>query len=216
MQFPGIQQIILLAPPILFALTIHEFSHGYVAYYLGDSTAKAAGRLTLNPLKHLDPIGTIAVFIINFGWAKPVPVNPYFFKNPRKGMLWVGLAGPASNLIVAVISALLVKVFVALGSVLPLALTEPLQIMLTYSVLINVILCIFNLLPIPPLDGSRVLAGLLPEDKARSYESLEKRIGSMGLLIILILLMYTGILGRLINPIINFTLIAFNLPLRLS
>jgi Zn-dependent protease len=211
MQFPGIQQIILLAPPILFALTIHEFSHGYVAYYLGDSTAKAAGRLTLNPLKHLDPIGTIAVFIINFGWAKPVPVNPYFFKNPRKGMLWVGIAGPASNLIVAVISALLFKVFVALGTFFPPALTEPLLQMLFYSVLINVLLGVFNLLPIPPLDGSRVLAGLLPADMARSYESLEQRFGTMGLLIILILLLYTGILDLLINPIINFIYVSLNI-----
>ncbi len=211
MHFPDILEIIILAPPILFALTIHEFSHGSVAYYLGDSTAKDAGRLTLNPLKHLDPIGTIAFFIIKFGWAKPVPVNPYFFKNPRKGMLWVGLAGPVSNLIVALISALLFKAFVALGSVLPPALTDPLQQMLFYSVLINVLLCVFNLLPIPPLDGSRVLAGLLPADMAASYESLEQRLGSMGLLIILIFLMYTGILGRLINPIINFIYISLNI-----
>lgn len=204
MHLPDIQEFILLAPPILFALTIHELAHGYVAYILGDTTAKAAGRLTLNPLKHLDPIGTIAFFIIKFGWAKPVPVNPYYFKNPRKGMLWVGLAGPASNLVVAVISALLLKAFVPLSSSLPPALTVPLQFMLEASVWVNVVLCVFNLIPFPPLDGSRILAGLLPADMARSYESLERRLGSGVLIIILILLMFTGLLDRLIHPIIQF------------
>lgn len=116
MHFFDLQRIILLAPPILFALTIHEFAHGYVALTLGDPTAKAEGRLTLNPLKHLDPIGTIAFFLVNFGWARPVPVNPYYFKNPRKDMLWVALAGPVTNMGVAVISAILIKVVILLAS----------------------------------------------------------------------------------------------------
>ncbi len=95
-----------MAPPLLLALTLHEYAHGYVAYRLGDPTARNAGRLTLNPLSHLDPIGTIAFFFIKFGWAKPVPVNPYYFKNPRQDMLWVALAGPVTNLLLAVASAL--------------------------------------------------------------------------------------------------------------
>lgn len=199
-----IPRLILLAPPLLFALTIHEFAHGYVAFTLGDPTAKAGGRLTLNPLKHLDPIGTIAFFLINFGWAKPVPVNPYYFKNPRKDMLWVALAGPATNLVIAVISAIVIKLVVLMASILPLtnitfAIMYPIQQMLVASVWINLVLCIFNFLPIPPLDGSRILAGLLPDHLARSYASLE-RYG----FIILILLMLTNTISRLIMPIIVF------------
>ncbi len=203
MQFFDIQRFILLAPPFLFALTIHEFAHGYVAFTLGDPTAKAEGRLTLNPLRHLDPIGTIVFFFINFGWAKPVPVNPYYFKNPRKGMLWVAIAGPATNLGVAVLSALLARLVIVIASffstTMTLALLDPIQEMLIASVWINLILCIFNFLPIPPLDGSRILAGVLPAHLARSYESIER----YGFLI-LILLMFTGILTQVINPIIVF------------
>jgi Zn-dependent protease len=203
MHFFDLQRFILLAPPILFALTIHEFAHGYVALSLGDPTAKAEGRLTLNPLKHLDPIGTIAFFLINFGWARPVPVNPYYFKNPRKDMLWVALAGPATNLAVAVISALLTKLVMILASFFPasmiMAVLYPIQKMLFASVWINLVLCFFNFLPIPPLDGSRILAGLLPAHLARSFESIER----YGFLI-LILLMFTGIISALILPIIDF------------
>jgi Zn-dependent protease len=199
-----IPRLILLAPPLLFALTIHEFAHGYVAFTLGDPTAKANGRLTLNPLKHLDPIGTIAFFLINFGWAKPVPVNPYYFKNPRQDMLWVALAGPATNLVIAVISAIVVKFIVLMASILPLtnitfAILYPIQEMLVASVWINLVLCIFNFIPIPPLDGSRILAGLLPDHLARPYASLE-RYG----FIILILLMLTNTISHLIMPIIVF------------
>jgi len=203
MHFFDIQRLVLLAPPILFALTIHEFAHGYVALTLGDPTAKDQGRLTLNPLKHLDPIGTIAFFLINFGWARPVPVNPHYFKNPRKGMLWVALAGPVTNLAVAVISALLTKVVIVLASFFPatmvLAVLYPIQKMLFASVWINLVLCVFNFIPIPPLDGSRVLAGILPAHLARSYQSIER----YGFLI-LVLLMFTPVIPALIMPIINF------------
>ncbi len=203
MHFIDLQRIILLAPPILFALTIHEFAHGYVALTLGDPTAKAEGRLTLNPLKHLDPIGTIAFFLVNFGWARPVPVNPYYFKNPRKDMLWVALAGPVTNMGVAIISAVLIKLVILLASFFPAAasmtLLYPLKEMLVASVWINIVLCVFNFIPIPPLDGSRILAGILPPHLAQSFESMER----YGFLI-LILLMLTGILGQLIMPIIYF------------
>jgi Zn-dependent protease len=192
-----------MAPPILFALTIHEFAHGYVALSLGDPTAKDLGRLTLNPLKHLDPIGTIVFFIFNFGWAKPVPVNSNYFKDPRKGMLWVALAGPVTNLVVAIISVLLAKLIIVVESFFTaaifLAILNPVKIMLVYSVLLNLILCVFNFIPIPPLDGSRVLAGILPPDLARSYESME-RYG----FIILVLLMFTPVIPALINPINHF------------
>lgn len=199
-----ILQVIILAPPLLLALTVHEFAHGYVAFRLGDPTARALGRLTLNPLKHLDPLGTIAFFIFHIGWAKPVPVNPSYFKNPQKDMLWVALAGPATNLIMAIISALMTKALWLLAQIIPYsamaeAVLIPLNSTLIASVWINLVLCIFNFLPVPPLDGSRILAGILPPDLARSYASIE-RYG----FILLIILAATGVLSKLIIPLINF------------
>lgn len=193
-----------MAPPLLLALTLHEYAHGYVAYRLGDPTARDAGRLTLNPLSHLDPIGTIAFFFIKFGWAKPVPVNPYYFKNPRQDMLWVALAGPVTNLLLAVASALLLKAMIGTASVIPYtpmlsAILVPLYNMLVASVWINLVLCIFNFLPIPPLDGGRILTGLLPEDLARTYASFER----YGFIVIL-LLAFSGVLGTVIFPVIRF------------
>jgi len=199
-----ISQLIILAPPLLLALTFHEFAHGYIAYRLGDPTAKNEGRLTLNPLKHLDPIGTIAFFFIKFGWAKPVPVNPAYFKNPKKDMLWVALAGPATNLGLAVISAIVTKLVWAMASFIPYsamakAILVPLNSMLIASVWINLVLCIFNFLPIPPLDGSRILAGILPDDLARSYQQVER----YGFIIILVLA-FSGLLSKVIMPVISF------------
>lgn len=199
-----ITEFIILAPPLLFALTFHEFAHGFVAWRLGDPTAKNGGRLTLNPLKHLDPLGTIAFFIIKLGWAKPVPVNPAYFKNPRKDMLWVALAGPATNLILAVISAILTKAIWLLANILPYstaveAVLVPLNAMLIASVWINLVLCIFNFLPIPPLDGSRILTGLLPDRLAMSYLKFER----FGFVIILVLA-FSGLLSKAILPIISF------------
>lgn len=200
----SILQFIILAPPLLLALTVHEFAHGYVAFRLGDPTAQASGRLTLNPLKHLDPLGTIAFFIFHFGWAKPVPVNPAYFKDPRKDMFWVALAGPVTNLILAVISALMTKAVWLLAKTIPYsalgeAILVPLNSVLVASVWINLVLCIFNFLPIPPLDGSRILTGILPPDLARSYASIE-RYG----FILLIILAVSGVLSKLIIPLINF------------
>lgn len=199
-----ILKIIILAPPILLALTLHEYAHGYVAYRFGDPTAKSIGRLTLNPLKHLDPIGTLAFFLINIGWAKPVPVNGAFFQNPRKDMIWVALAGPLTNLFLAIASAIMAKIILiaaqsAPESFLVLFVLRPLFIMAEASVWINLVLCIFNFLPIPPLDGSRILMGVLPEDTARTYASFER----YGFVVILILA-FTGILGKMIFPVINF------------
>ncbi len=200
----SILQIIILAPAVLLALTVHEFAHGYVAFRFGDPTARASGRLTLNPLKHLDPLGTIAFFIFHIGWAKPVPVNAAYFKNPQKDMLWVALAGPFTNLILALVSALMTRIVWFLANILPHtvlveAVLVPLNSVLIASVWINLVLGIFNFLPIPPLDGSRILAGLLPPDLARSYASIER----YGFILILILA-FTGVLSRLIIPIINF------------
>lgn len=194
-----IQQFILLAPPFLFALTLHELAHGYVAYHLGDPTAKNAGRLTLNPLKHLDPLGVLAFIIMKIGWAKPVPVNPSYFRDPQKGMLLVALAGPGANIVLAVASAILAKFFVMLP-LLPLFILQPLVGMLVASVWINIMLAVFNCLPIPPLDGSKMLLGLLPPAAARSFLKLEP----FGFILLLVLF-YTGIIPRLIMPIIHFS-----------
>ncbi len=199
-----ISQLIIMAPPLLLALTLHEYAHGYVANRLGDPTARDAGRLTLNPLSHLDPIGTIAFFFIKIGWAKPVPVNPVYFKNPRQDMLWVALAGPVTNLLLAITSAVLLKALINTASIIPQtslleAVLIPLLNMLVASVWINLVLCIFNFLPIPPLDGSRILTGLLPEDLARTYASFER----YGFILILILA-FTGVLGTIIFPVIRF------------
>lgn len=200
----SILQFIILAPPLLLALTVHEFAHGYVAFRLGDPTAQALGRLTLNPLKHLDPLGTLAFFIFHFGWAKPVPVNSAYFRNPHKDMLWVALAGPVANLALAIISALMTKTVWLLAKTLPYsplgeAVLVPLNSTLIASVWINLVLAIFNFLPIPPLDGSRILAGLLPPDLARSYASIER----YGFILIIILAL-TGVLSKLIIPLIDF------------
>lgn len=197
-------KIIVLAPPILLALTLHEYAHGYIAYRFGDPTAKSSGRLTLNPLSHLDPLGTLAFFLINIGWAKPVPVNAGYFKNPRKDMLWVALAGPITNLVLAVVSALAAKTIVLFAQVLPdsalaQAIIVPIFEMVKASIWINLVLCIFNFLPVPPLDGSRILMGVLPDDMANRFSGFER----YGFILILVLA-FTGILSKMIFPVIQF------------
>lgn len=200
-----ITQFALLAPPFLFALTLHELAHGYVAYRLGDPTAKMLGRLSLNPIKHLDPIGTIVFFLINIGWAKPVPVNPANFKNPKKDMLWVSLAGPLTNLALAVISIILAKAVLQFaeiirGSQLVIIILKPMFLMLFNSIWINLVLCVFNILPIPPLDGSKILMGILPDKMGVMIESFEK----YGFILIL-LLAVTGAFSTIITPLIYYS-----------
>ncbi|MFP3984322.1 MAG: site-2 protease family protein [Desulfurivibrionaceae bacterium] len=194
-----IQQIIILAPPFLFALTIHEYCHGWVAFRFGDPTARAQGRLTLNPLKHLDPLGVLAFIIMKIGWAKPVPVDHRYFKDPMKDMIWVSLAGPGANLLTALASAVLAWLVALISPVIPEALLFPLYQMLAASVWINIVLAFFNLLPIPPLDGSKVLMGLLPRRQADLFIKLEP----FGFLILLGLF-YAGIIQKILMPIINF------------
>ncbi|MDH3394452.1 MAG: site-2 protease family protein [Desulfobulbaceae bacterium] len=194
-----IQDFAILAPPFLMALTLHELAHGYVAYRFGDPTAQQSGRLTLNPLKHLDPLGTVVFFIMHIGWAKPVPVNPGYFKNPKKDMIWVSLAGPGANILLAVASALLLKLLLQGVNLVPITVLKPLALMLAASTWINIMLAIFNLIPIPPLDGSKVLEGLLPNQ----WTPLFKRIEPFGF-IFLLLLFYSGIISKLIMPLISF------------
>ena len=194
-----VQQLAIQLPPLLFALTVHELAHGWVAFRLGDPTAKLAGRLTMNPLKHLDPLGVLAFVIMKIGWAKPVPVDPRYFRNPQKDMLLVALAGPGSNVLLAIASALLARVLVSVP-VLPLFVLQPLVGMLVASVWINIMLAVFNIIPSPPLDGSKVLMGVLPPEAARSFA----RIEPFGFFILLALF-YTGVIGALILPIIRFS-----------
>jgi Zn-dependent protease len=191
-----ISLIILMAVPVLFSITVHEVSHGYAAYLFGDPTAKRMGRLTLNPISHIDPIGLLVLFITRMvGWAKPVPVDPRYFKNPRRDMVWVSLAGPASNLILAVFTALAYKAF---GAFLVGTFFSALVPMAQIMVMINVGLAIFNLIPIHPLDGSHILGGLLPLNMAYSYSRL-KPYG----FIILLALIFTRVVDVVIAPIIN-------------
>jgi len=196
-----IQQFAIMAIPVLSAITFHEVAHGYTAHLLGDPTAKNAGRLTLNPIKHLDPVGAIALFLVKIGWAKPVPINASYFANPRQGLILVSVAGPVTNFVLAVVFALLYHLLAALlytsigASALPVL--KPLIYMCQAGVLINIGLGVFNLLPVPPLDGSNILAGILPPHLAQAF----LRHSTYGF-IILIVLLISGGAQKVILPII--------------
>ena len=213
-----IQQISLWIVPILVAIVFHEVAHGAVAYRLGDPTAAQAGRLTLNPIAHVDPLGSVIVPLVLlisnapmlFGWAKPVPVNYALLRNPKRDMVLVAAAGPATNLLLAVVSALALHGLKALwtpetSDTLTQSVFLPLATMAQYGVLMNVFLCAFNLLPIPPLDGGRVLTGLLPLPWAQQFARLEP----YGMLVILLLVMthWTGrILGTPVRLLVDLLL----------
>jgi Zn-dependent protease len=197
-----IQKIAIYALPVIFAITLHEAAHGYAALKFGDTTAKMLGRITLNPLKHIDPVGTILVpgltLVLGgvlFGWAKPVPVNFGHLRNPKRDMLWVAAAGPAANILMALFWAAMIK----LGHGMPgSSYSAPLMLMGSAGVTINAILAALNLLPIPPLDGGRIAVSLLPYRAAVALSGLER----YGLFIILALL-FTGLLSFLIDPVIG-------------
>jgi len=203
MQF---QTLLLIAPPILLALTFHEYAHAYTAYRYGDDTARQSGRLTLNPLRHLDPLGTIMIFIVHFGWAKPVPVNPNRLRNPKKDMLWISAAGPMANMVLALASGLLIRVLLTIG-VTPDRHTAIglLFFMVIMSLQINLALAIFNILPIAPLDGSKILSALLPARYEKLIYFLE-RYGPFILIGLIIFSQATGVsvLGGLIWPFVDF------------
>jgi Zn-dependent protease len=203
-QLSTLQTIAVWVLPVLFAITVHEVAHGWVASKLGDKTAMIMGRLTLNPLKHIDPLGTIIVpgvllllGGIVFGWAKPVPVTYANLNHPKRDMAFVAAAGPISNFIMAIIWALIAK----LGVILlqhGLFWAQAIVYMGQAGILINLIIMILNLLPIPPLDGSRIVSGFLSEKAAYQYN----RIEPYGFFILLFLI-FTGLLGRIIGPIFS-------------
>jgi len=190
---------ILFIPGILAALTVHEYAHGWVAFRLGDPTAKLLGRLTLNPIPHLDPIGTILLFLVHFGWAKPVPVNPHNFENPRRGMVWVALAGPAANVLLAALGGAALQLAANNGWLMPFGI---LYRMLAFTIFINLMLAFFNLVPIPPLDGAKVVEGFLPVRYLPGWAAFE-RMGWLLLIGVILLGRLTGvsIFGVTILPI---------------
>lgn len=202
MELTIIQKIAVYALPVIFAITVHEAAHGYIARYFGDNTAEKLGRISLNPIKHIDPFGTIilpalTVMIggILFGWAKPVPVNFANLRHPKKDMLWVAAAGPASNLLMAIFWGLML----GLKDTVPVSAAPFLTHMSWAGISINLVLMVLNLLPMPPLDGGRIAVSLLPMPWAVKLA----RIEPYGF-VILILLMFTGVLGQIITPAINF------------
>jgi Zn-dependent protease len=182
----GLIAYLLFLPPILFALTIHEYCHGYAALLMGDPTAKFAGRLTLNPIKHIDILGLLAFIIFRFGWAKPVPINPNNFTDIKKGTIYTSLAGPLSNFLIAIPFGLLTRLVPTDINYL-----LPLRIMLEGFVLFNLIFCAFNLIPIPPLDGSHVLFALLPP----AYRHIELWLMRYGFFVLIGLIMFDRITG---------------------
>lgn len=207
MELTLIQKIAVFIIPVIFAITLHEAAHGYIAMKFGDKTAWMLGRVTANPIKHIDPIGTIGLplFLLLmsklsggpaflFGWAKPVPVNFENLRNPKRDMLWVAAAGPGSNLLMALFWALMIQLGHALGGAFGL----PLMLMGAAGVFINGILAALNILPLPPLDGGRIAVSLLPN----KYAMLLSRVEPYGIFI-LIALMFTGVLGQVMWPLIG-------------
>jgi Zn-dependent protease len=191
-MYNQIAEWIIRIPVLLFAITIHEYSHGRAALAFGDPTAKNAGRLTMNPISHLDPIGAICLFLFNFGWAKPVPVDPRYFKNIRKETILMSIAGPMSNLVTALAAGILIRYFI-----FP---SEIYLKVLVYMILMNTGLGLFNLLPIPPLDGSHVLENVLPPSMGQKFRR-AGRYAPFILIGVLVLdnLLHLNILGRLFS-----------------
>lgn len=203
-----IQTLAVYAIPVLLGITLHEAAHGYVARYFGDPTAEQAGRISLNPMRHIDPMGTIVVPLfllistkllggagLLFGWAKPVPVNWSRLRNPKKDILWVALAGPASNLLMGIMWVLSLRLILMLG----MDVNDFWGKMAIAGVQVNLVLMALNLLPLPPLDGGRILYSLLPQPFANQYA----RIEPYGM-VILIVLMLTGVLWTVLQPFLLF------------
>ncbi len=198
--------IALRIPVLLIVITVHEFAHARMAYHFGDATAERQGRMNLNPINHLDPIGSLMILLVGFGWAKPVPINPLNFNNYRSGLRWVSFAGPMSNLVFGFISLLLFRVLLSAG-LITFGGTNSSYLIVDFFqqlILINVYLALFNLLPIPPLDGSKILMSFLSDTHLGIYRQLERYAP-----LILIGLIVTGVLGTIIFPLARFVLLIY-------
>ncbi|HOA82976.1 MAG TPA: site-2 protease family protein [Thermodesulfovibrio thiophilus] len=211
-----LREILISAPAILIAIVFHELAHGWVAYKLGDNTAKFSGRLTLNPISHIDLFGTIIMpFLLLiltsgqwvFGYAKPVPVNPYNFKNPKIGMAITAAGGPLANLLLAIACTIILKwILLPFMGAIPNFIFEPLILIFKATIMINIVLAAFNLIPIPPLDGGRIITGVLPV----RYSEMMERIEPFGSLIV-ILMIVTGLTSVFVWPLVKlfFSIISF-------
>lgn len=210
-----IQQISIMVLPLIFAVTLHEAAHAWVADKKGDPTARQLGRITLNPLAHIDPFGTVIIPLLMFvstgfifGYAKPVPVNPFNLRRPKEDMAWVAAAGPGMNLLLAVISGVFYRLLTdstfmgggALGSTVSFFIV-PLREMFRFSVMINVVLMVFNLIPIPPLDGGRVLVGLLPRAQAQLVSRIEPY--GMPIMLIVVFMDPFGLMREIVWPLVS-------------
>ena len=193
--------LVLLIPVLLFALVFHEFSHAWIAYKLGDPTARYAGRLTLNPVAHLDPVGGLMILFVGFGWAKPVPVDPRYLKNPRKDMMKIAFAGPASNLLLAFIAGTILRFGIGQGSI---------AMMLILFTQINIMLAVFNMIPVSPLDGSQIFSGLLIRTNPNLVRNLQIY-GPQILLGAILIGYFTPIspISWIMRPFVNFFLFLF-------
>ena len=183
--------ILISLPALLICITVHEFAHAYVAVKMGDPTPEEHGRLTLNPLAHLDPIGTLMLIIVHFGWAKPVPINPYNFRNRKQGIILTSIAGPISNFLMAILGAFLYRFIFPTQN-------PGLKMFIETFVFINIVLGLFNLLPFPPLDGSRLITVFIPP----KYNHIANFLERYGFFFLIgILLLFPNVIGRLISPI---------------
>ena len=193
--------LVLLIPVLLFALVFHEFAHGWVANKLGDPTAKYAGRLTLNPMAHLDMFGSLMILFVGFGWAKPVPVDSRYLANPRKDMMKIAFAGPAANLLLAFIAGILIRITGYLG---------PLTTMMIMFTQINIMLAVFNMIPIPPLDGSQIFSGLVIRKNPDLVMKLQMY-GPQILMGLILFGMFTSFspIWMIISPFVNFFMLLF-------
>ncbi len=205
-----ILQLLIQIPILLITLTIHEFSHGYVAYFLGDDTAKRAGRLTLNPIPHIDPFGLLMLFIVHIGWAKPVPINPYNFQDQKRDTAITAAAGPVSNFIMAIILSVVFNFFHNMNSDIMYTgnfVSQFFMSMLIYAILINLALGIFNLMPIPPMDGSKILGGFLPDRIYAKYTAQERKGAQILMIVFAVSYIFNlNIIGSVIMPPLNFFL----------